>query len=146
MLRCYRLLAAQDFENDCIFATPHPTLYDYLPSDDDASFTDIPHPRVLGAAAKDTSEFAEISFPDVASFPAVVQACYLLGRVLNYIKSNTLSLEKRDKESAFLDRTIQAFSRSLLRQAEGSTLKGHYCTPFFLSLMSVPKPTTVGTY
>jgi hypothetical protein len=136
-MRRNRLLASKDLEHGFIFATPHPTLDDYLPSNHGTFSIDISRPNVLGVTATDTSEPAEVSFPDVAAYPAVVQACYLLGRVMSYIKSNTLSLERQEKESVFLDRTIQAFAWSLLRQAEGSTLQGHYCTPFFTSLMLV---------
>jgi hypothetical protein len=144
MLRYDRLLAMKDLDHGLIFATPHPTLNDYLPSNQNTLLTDIPGPRLLGVAVQGISELADISFPDVAAYPAMVQACYLLGRVLNYIRSNTLSPEQKEKESSFLDQTIQAFARSLLRQAAGSTLQGHYCTPFFLCLMSVcRKPTSM---
>jgi hypothetical protein len=133
------LLATKDIQNGYIFATPHPTLDDYLPSNGDGFFIDNSNPRVLGTAAEDSSEPAAIYFPDVAAFPAVVQACYLFGRVMNYIMCHTLPVKQQQAESTFLDRTLQSFAYSLLRQAEGSTLKGHYCTPFSLCLLSVSK-------
>ena len=137
MLRHNRLLAAKDLGSGCVFATPHPTPDDYLPWDNNASFIDIMHPTPVATVSKYTSEPGDISFPEVSPFATVVQACYLLGRVMNYMKSDALPFEQQEKETMFLSKPIQKFMTSLLLHAEGSAFHGHYCTPFILALMSV---------
>jgi hypothetical protein len=137
VLRQSRLLAAKDLDHGFIFATPHPTLEDFLPPNHGIFSTDAVNPGVFRVGATDALNPADIHFPDVDAFPSVVQSCYLLSLVLNYMKTNTHPLRTKEEEFLILDNTIQTFGQSLLRQAEGSPLRGHYCTPFFLSIVLV---------
>lgn len=128
-------MAVKNLDHGFIFATPHPALDDFLPLDHDAIHIDDANSGVFQVGVKDAIEPGMIHFPDVDAYPSIVQSCYLLGRVMNYMKSNTVSLQAQEKEFVLLVTMTQTFGQSLLRQAEGSSLRGHYCTPFFLSIV-----------
>jgi len=132
-----RFLAVKDIENAPVFATRHPALDDYLPSNNDTFPRKASESKVLGVCTdtKGPPEVSEIAFADVDAYPALAQAMYLLGRVLNYIKSEVQMSELRKEEFALLGSTVLSFGQSLIRQAEGSSLDGHYCTSFFISVM-----------
>lgn len=127
----------KDIENSPLFAARHPTLDDYLPSNNDTFPRKVSELKVLGVLIDTTGppELSEIAFADVDAYPAIAQAIYLLGRVLNYIKSEVQMSERRKEEFALLGSTALTFAQSLIRQAEGSSLNGHYCTSFFIVVM-----------
>jgi hypothetical protein len=92
--------------------------------------------KVFLLISKVGSELLDITFADMHPYPALTQATYLLNRVSDHIRNCDIGSQTQ-KEATFLDRTLQAFSSSLLRQAEGQGLYGNYCTAFFTSMMFV---------
>jgi hypothetical protein len=111
-------------------------LDDYLPPSSDTTCHETSDSKLVGVVTKVGSELSDITFADVPPYPALAQATYLLNRVSDHIR-NCATGSQTQKEAAFLDRTLQAFAGSLLRQADGQSLNGNYCTAFFTSMMFV---------
>lgn len=91
---------------------------------------------IVGITTKADHEVSGIIFADVSPYPALGQATYLFDCVSKHIRNHTTKSESQEA-AASLDRTLQDFARSLLRQAEGQSLNGNYCTAFFTSITYV---------
>jgi hypothetical protein len=99
-------------------------------------FTDILGSSVVGVVRKLPFGHLNITFADVTPYPALAQSSYLLSQVAEYIKKGGASgSETQRVEAIYLDQSLQAFAISLLRQAEGRSLTGNYCTAFFMCVL-----------
>lgn len=136
LLMKIRLLVAKNLEGGCFFASQHPSLDDYLPPSSDTTCHETPDSKLVGVVTEVGSALSDITFADVPHYPALGQATYLLNRVSDHIR-NCVSGAQTQEEAAFLDRTLQTFAVSLLRQADGQSLNGNYCTAFFTTIMFV---------
>jgi hypothetical protein len=131
-----RLLFVKNVENGYAFASQHPALDDYLPTISDTTSHQTSDLMPVGILTEADSEFSGIEFADVHPYPALAQATYLLNCVSDHIRNCPTGAYSL-KEAAFLDRSLQSFARSVLRQADGKSLDGNYCTAFFTSISLV---------